>query len=69
MSQDFLYLISKEQLNKEFIFENIYPNKNLNYYLCDDLSLETNKTISSKVTTKTAEIKSSKKDDDEWESF
>ena len=41
MSQDFLYLISKEQLHKEFIFENIYTNKNLNYYLCDDLSLET----------------------------
>ena len=41
MSQDFLYLLSKEQLNKKFISENIYPNKNLNYYLCDDLSLET----------------------------
>ncbi|WP_262363671.1 hypothetical protein [Aliarcobacter cryaerophilus] len=41
MSQDFLYLISKEQLHKEFIFENIYPNKNINYYLCDDLSLKT----------------------------
>ena len=41
MSQDFLYLLSKEQLNKKFISENIYPNKKLNYYLCNDLSLET----------------------------
>ena len=41
MNQDFLYLLSKEQLNKKFISENIYPNKKLNYYLCNDLSLET----------------------------
>ncbi len=40
-SRFFYISYQKEQLHKELLFEKIYPNKNLNYYLCDDLSLET----------------------------
>ncbi|WP_419678098.1 hypothetical protein ACN2EN_01675 [Aliarcobacter lanthieri] len=40
MSQDFLYLINKEDLTHENLFESIYPNKTINYYLSDDFSEE-----------------------------
>ncbi|MGJ0455536.1 methyl-accepting chemotaxis protein [Aliarcobacter cryaerophilus] len=59
--------VGKEDVEKEYKKSNTSSTKQ--EHQINKKPLETNKTISSKVTTKTAEIKSSKKDDDEWESF
>ena len=59
--------VGKEDVEKEYKKNNTSSTKQ--EHQINKKPLETNKTISSKVTTKTAEIKSSKKDDDEWESF
>ena len=59
--------VGKEDVEKENKKSNTSSTKQ--EHQINKKPLETNKTISSKVTTKTAEIKSSKKDDDEWESF
>ena len=59
--------VGKEDVEKEYKKSNTSSTKQ--EHQINKKPLETNKTISSKVTTKTAEIKSYKKDDDEWESF
>ena len=59
--------VGKEDVEKEYKKSNTSSTKQ--EHQINKKPLETNKTISSKVTTKTAEIKSSKKDDDKWESF
>ncbi|RBQ30166.1 hypothetical protein [Aliarcobacter vitoriensis] len=38
MSQEFLYLINKDDLTSQNLFEIIYPNTTTNYYISDDFS-------------------------------
>ncbi|MGJ0299681.1 HAMP domain-containing methyl-accepting chemotaxis protein [Aliarcobacter cryaerophilus] len=59
--------VGKEDVEKEYKKNKTSSTKQ--EHQINKKPLETNKTISSKVNTKTVEIKSSKKDDDEWESF